>query len=1071
LEPGSAFYNIPAAVRLRGPLHVAALEHSFNEIINRHEALRTSFVTVEGRPAQVIAPLISLTLTVNDLRQMQENQREVEVERMVFEEARLPFDLTTAPLMRVSLLQLEEQEHVLLVTLHHIISDGWSINILMREIAALYEAFSHQAPSPLVPLSIQYGDYAAWQREWLSEAVLTEQLGYWRETLAGAPPLLELPTDRPRPAVQSYEGARRSLTLSSSVYESLKALSHREEVTLFTTLLAAFQVLLSRYSGQQDIVVGTPVAGRQRLEIEGLIGFFVNTLVLRTQLSNNPTFRELATQVMNTALEAQAHQDVPFEKLVEALQPARDMSRSPLFQVMFVLQNAATDGLEIPGLSSSQLEVESGTAKFDLTLFVTEQPQGLACSLEYNTDLFEAATADRLLESFQVLLDSIVANPEQHISSLQILTPAQQHQQVEQWNQTQSDFPAHLCLHQFFEQQVVRSPDALALISQDAQFSYRKLNERANQLAHHLLSLGVGPESIIGICLERSPLLLISLLAVLKAGAAYLPLDHTYPAARLSFMLEDAEVQILLTESELQASIPATEHLTVLSLDLLDTTLASYSVENAKTQVEPQNLAYVIYTSGSTGTPKGVCVSHRAVARLVKQTNYADFSSDEVFLQLAPVTFDASTFEIWGALLNGARLVQMPPGIPLPEEIGAAVRQHHVTTLWLTAGLFHLMVDHHLDDLRGLRHLLAGGDVLDIKHVERFVNEASECRLTNGYGPTENTTFTCCHRVRQGEGGASVPIGRPISNTRVYILDEQLEPVGIGIVGELYTGGEGLARGYLKRAELTAEKFIPDPFAAGHGTGGGGGRLYRTGDLARYLEDGEIEYLGRADSQVKLRGYRIELGEIESQLRQLEGVQAAAVIVREGQGGAGRQLVGYVVGAEGAELSRASVREELRGRVPEYMIPQVLVLLTEMPLTQNGKVDRKRLGAGAESEAEDGREFEGARTEVEAEVVQIWREVLGIERVGIRDNFFELGGHSLLATQVMYSLRERFKVELPLRIIFETPTVAELSEAIDKVKGVSSEVIAPLARDRYRVKMLARDVVTLPQPLRKEQDA
>jgi len=889
LEPGNPFYNMPAAVLLKGSLNVETLKRSFQETVRRHEALRTTFCTVDGKPVQVIHPTLNFALPVTDLRELPPAKREAEVQKLTAEAALQHFNLAKGPLLRANLLHLDSEEYILLLTLHHIVFDGWSIGVLLRELAALYEAFSTGKPSPLSELPIQYADFAVWQREWLGGDRARIDLAYWKQQLEGAPPLLELPTDRPRPSVQTYRGAKHSFLLSKALTEALNSLSRKENVTLFMTLLAAFKTLLYRYTGQADIVVGAPIANRNRAELEELIGFFVNTLVLRTDLSDTPTFRELLARIREVTLEAYAHQDLPLEQLMEELQPQRDLSYNPLFQVSFVLQNAPLPIQHLPGMTLTVLEVDNQTSKFDLAVNLEEKPDGISANFEYSTDLFDAATICRMAGHFQTLLEEIAANPDRCIEELPLLTENERYQLLRGWNDAPVDYPRDRCIHQLFEQQAERTPDAVAVVFEDQKLTYRELNERANKLAHYLQQLGVQPEVLVGICVERSLEAIVGLLGILKAGGAYVPLDPTYPKERLSFMLEETQVSVLLTQAHLAESLPAHQaHLICLDSDW--EIIAQHGEENPAPLVTSSNLAYIIYTSGSTGKPKGASVTQRGVVRLVKGSNYANLSAEEVFLQLAPISFDAATFEIWGSLLNGARLVVMPAHTPSLQELGQAIRQNQITTLWLTAGLFHLMVDEQLEDLKQVQQLLAGGDILSVSHVLKLLREAKGCRLINGYGPTENTTFTCCYSITDASQIVnSVSIGCPISNTQVYILDSLLQPVPIGVPGELYIAGDGLARGYFKRPELTARAFISNPFSDEPDA-----RLYKTGDRARYLPDGNIEYLGRIDSQVKIRGYRIELGEIEETLRHHPAVQDAAAIARD-DGSGNKRLVAYVV--------------------------------------------------------------------------------------------------------------------------------------------------------------------------------
>jgi len=880
--PGSSFYNVDNALRLRFPVNVQALEQSYNETVRRHEALRTTFRAVDGKPVQVIAESLHLPMTVRDLRHLPTTERESEALRIATDEARRPFDLARGPLVRTTLIQMDTADYLLLLTMHHIVSDGWSMDVFAKEIQDLYSAFCLGKPSPLPELPIQYADFAVWQRGWLEGEVFERQLAYWRKQLADLP-ALQLPTDRPRPAVMSYRGARHPIVIPDALCEKLKALSQREGATLFMTLLAAFQTLLHRYTGQDDIVIGSPIANRNRAEMEGLIGFFVNTLVLRTDMSGDPSVREVLARVRQTALDAYAHQDLPFEKLVEDLHPQRDLSRNPLFQVCFQLFNvkASSENLVQP------LTVEAGVAKFDLRFDLLLGPRRLSGFFEYSTDVFEEPTIARMAGHFLTLLEAIATDPEQRISQLPMLAAAERRQLLLEWNESRSEYPRDKCIHELFEAQVERSPDAVAVVFDNEHLTYRDLNLRANGLARYLRSRGVDADVPVFIFLERSLDMIVALLGILKAGGAYVPLEPEYPKERLAFILEDAGAPLLLTHSVLRSRLP--EHSAdVVCLDL--ERLADTDAENSPSGANANSLAYVMYTSGSTGKPKGVSVVHRGVVRLVCETNYIDPSDDDVFFQFAPLSFDASTFEIWAPLLNGARLVVCSPGRPSLDELGQALQRYGVTTLWLTSSLFHEMVQRHPSSLQNVRQLLAGGDVLSVSHVKTALRALPGCRLINGYGPTENTTFTCTYEVKDAtQLERSVPIGRPIAQTVVYILDRHRNPVPVGVPGELYIGGDGLARGYLNQIELTAEKFIANPLVDDPTA-----RLYRTGDVARYRRDGNIEFLGRVDRQVKVRGFRIELDEVESALRRHPLVLDATVLAREDTCG-DKRLAAYVV--------------------------------------------------------------------------------------------------------------------------------------------------------------------------------
>jgi amino acid adenylation domain-containing protein len=1037
LEGPSATYNIPLALRLTGSLDVAALEHCLSRIVQRHEVLRTHFAMVDGSAVQIIAPHLAIPFPVIDVQELSESSRQTEVRRLVDQEAQQPFELSTGPLLRVTLLRLSAEEHVLLVTMHHIISDGWSMGVLVKEVTALYQAYITDTPAELAELPIQYADFAHWQRQWLTEEVLQAQVDYWKEQLAGAPPLLELSTDHPRPAIQSFRGNQLGFSVPAALTQQLKELSRQHGVTLFMTLLGAYAILLNRYSGQQDVVIGSPIANRNRAETESLIGFFVNTLALRIDLSENPSFEQLLALVRQVALGAYAHQDLPFEKLVEELQPQRSLSHSPLFQVSLTL-NAPIEALELQGLQLESLESDLSIARFDIALVLSETTNGLVGNWEYNSDLFAQETIERLNTHFQVLLEGIVAEPEQQIQDLPLLTAVERQRLLYDFNETATEFPSDLCVHQLFEQQMEKTPDAIALVFEQEQLTYQQLNQKANQLAHYLQSLGVGPEVIVGLCVERSVEMVVGLLGILKAGGTYLPLDSSYPQERLAFMIEDAQVPLLLTQASLADNLPSnwTQLLLIEDLPELLSTLPTHT---PICTADPRSLAYVIYTSGSTGIPKGVMVEHSAVVRLVKNNPYIDFSPHQVFLQLAPITFDAATFELWGALLNGARLALTSTNRLSLEETAQQLQRQQVSTLWLTAGLFQVMTEHCLEAFEPVRQLLAGGDILPVSEVQRVLQQWPHLQLVNGYGPTEGTTFSCTYSVpTDWRGETSVPIGRPIANTQMYVLDEQRQPMPIGVMGELYIGGAGVARGYLNQPELTAEKFIANPF--------NDGRLYKTGDLGYWRADGNIEFLGRMDSQVKLRGFRIELEEIEAALTQHSDVTQAVVLFK-GEQADNKQLVAYIVSTESETISLELLREYLKSKLPEYMVPALFVVLEALPLTVNGKIDRKALSASEGLELSTTARYVPPQTPTQELLAQLWSEVLNREQIGIYDNFFELGGHSLLATQLISRVREVFEVELPLRALFEQPTIGGVAQELQRGEQAAPPIVS-IARDK-----------------------
>ena len=1027
LTPGGSAYNVPYAYRLRGEVSVGTLENALTEIVRRHEVLRTTFTAVDGAPLQSVGPALRVNVGIRDLRSVPEGDRESAAMLQLHEEAHRGFDLERGPLMRVTLITLGEDEYLLVLVFHHIVFDGWSESIFFKELSALYEPSPRGAKDVLPDLPIQYGDFVLWQREWLQGEVLEKQLAYWKEKLGGSLPVLELPSDRARPAAQTHKGLTEFMTVPAPLYAALTKLGKEEGVTLFMTLIAAFNVFLSRYSDQDDLIIGTPVAGRTRMEVEGLTGFFVNTLVLRTDLGGNPAFRELLKRVREVCLGALEHQEVPFEKIVEELQPERTLMHSPLFQVMFVLQSAPEGRITLGGNPAGKLDISTDTAKFDVTLSMMERSGGLVGWLQCSADLFERETIARMAGHFIALLEGIVADPGRCLWQIPIMTEEEERKVTIGWNATQSDYPPEMTISNLFEEQARKTPDGVALQDERHQVTYRELNSRANRLARFLLDRGVGPESCVGVALDRSVDLIVGLLAILKAGGTYVPLEVSYPRERVSFILDDARVGLILTQRSHRDELPP-RSAKVICLDTEWEDIARERDEDLSVTGSPDALAYVMYTSGSTGVPKGVCVPHRGVVRLVRSNDYATLNSGEVFLLFASISFDASTFEIWGSLLNGARLVIFPPAIPSLEELGRVIRDTGVTTLWLTASLFRHMVDGSLHFLGGVRQLLTGGEVLPVPQVRRFLEKYPGCRLINGYGPTENTTFTCCYTVGAGTGiTTSVPIGRPIRNTRVYILDRFLQPVPVGIPGELCIAGDGLARGYLNRPDLTAEKFVAGPAGSRSPE-----RLYRSGDLARFRPDGNIEFIGRADNQVKIRGFRVELEEIEAVLARHPGVREAVVTFTEFAPG-DRRLVAHCVVDGGSGDYAGTLRDSLKLKLPEYMIPSVFLIQDCLPRNSSGKVDRVLLSASAPTGAVDPGGAAGEEmSPTENALAGILARILGVERVSINDNFFSLGGHSLLAMQVVSRIRDRWRVDLSLVSVFEYPTVGELAMAIEE---------------------------------------
>ncbi|MGE6764047.1 non-ribosomal peptide synthase/polyketide synthase, partial [Corallococcus interemptor] len=1026
LTPGDASYNIPTALRLKGPVDVESLRRAFEALVARHESLRTTFHEHEGQATQHIHAPDAWTLSRVDLSALPEALREADAQRRLLKEANLPFHLEQGPLLRTTLVRLGEEDHFLLVTMHHIVSDGWSMGVLVRELITFYEAFSTGQTPTLPPLPVQYADFAERQRQWLQGETLDAQLGYWKQQLAGAASALVLPTDFARPAIQSHAGAAVSVRIPQATSEVLKALAQREGATPFMVLLAAFQVLLSRYSAQDDVSVGSPIAGRTQAETEGLIGFFVNTLVLRTRVTPEDSFRQLLAKVRGTTLAAYEHQHLPFEKLVEVLQPVRDPSRSPLFQVMFALQNAPTGDLRVRGLAFQQVTTEGRSAKFDLNLTMQDSPQGFMGSLEYSTALFKHGTMERMVRHLGTLLESVATQPDQPVAELSLLSSEERQRILVEWNDTAVESPTDVPVHVHFAQQAERAPDAIALVLGGDSLTYGQLDARANQLAWHLRGLGIVPGARVGLAVERSFELVAATLAILKVGATYVPVDRNAPVDRIASLLEDADVHFIVTHQPFASLLPATG--TRVWLDAQRDVIASLPTHAPDVRVDGEAMASVMFTSGSTGRPKGVCVPHRGITRLVLGSTFMRFGADEVWLHVAPIAFDASTLEIWGALLNGSKLVLAPPHSLSLEELAEQLRHHRVTSLFLTTALFEQMALHQGEVLAGVRQILSGGDVLPADRVREHLARLPEgATFHDVYGPTENTTLSTGFAMEHGsrvEG--AIPIGRPLSNSTAYVLDARLNPVPVGIAGEVYVGGPGLAWGYLNRPELTAERFIPHPFAATQGE-----RLYRTGDLARWREDGTLDFLGRADFQVKMRGFRIELGEIETALRAAAGVNEAVVVARGA--GADKRLIGYVTARAGHALTPEDLRAGLKQRLPEYMVPSAFMVLDALPLNANGKVDRKALPEPGNTPRSS--VYVAPRTGTEKQLAALFAEVLRVERMGLHDDFFAMGGHSLLATQLVSRVRTTFRVELPLRALFEAPTVEGLAPRIEAARA------------------------------------
>ena len=1021
---GTASYNVPVALTLRGRVDIQALQRTLDEVVMRHEALRTTFPSEDGTPVQRIAAAMALPLAHIDLRDLPRAERGARAAWLAQDMAQAPFDLACGPLIRAAIVRMDDDEHRFMLTMHHIVSDGWSVGVLVGEVAALYGAHVQGLPSPLAPLAIQYADFAQWQRNWLRGPVLEAQRSYWRDYLSGAPTMLTLPTDRPRPPVQTYRGAVHDFQLPASVATGLQALCRKTGTTLFMSLAAAFNIMLSRYSGQDDICLGTPIANRHRTDIEPLIGFFVNTLVLRTRIDRSMRFSELLEGVRTDALAAYARQDLPFEYLVDALQPERQSSHSPLFQVMLVVQNAPLGELDLPGLELEPMRADTASAKFDLTLGVGGEGDTLSASMEYNTDLFDASSIARMSVHFTRLLESIVADPDARIGDLDMLPQAERQLLLHGWNASEAQYPRGQSIHRLIEAQVARTPERTAVVFQGRSLSYAQLNARANRLAHRLQSLGVAPDMLVGLCVERSLEMIVGLLAVLKTGAAYVPLDPGYPAQRLAYMLEDACPAVLLTQSHL----PMARQALGVPVECIDRDdFARYPDANLAVQPEAGNLVYVIYTSGSTGKPKGTAVHQGGLLNLVCWfVNQFGIDSADKVLLFSSFSFDLTQKNIYSALMTGGELHLPAEGYD-PEGTAAIIREQEITCLNCAPSAFYPLLAH---GPLPLRHVFLGGEPIRAELlIKAFGDQACPPTIHNTYGPTEASDVVSFHSWDMRQGGTPIPIGRPIANTQLYILDQDMQPVPPGAAGELHVGGDGVGRGYRQRPALTAEKFVPDPFGTRPGA-----RLYKTGDLARQLADGSIEYLGRIDHQVKLRGFRIELGEIEAALAAIDGVDEVLVMLREDSPG-DKRLAAYLCGP--AVPDAATLRSALLHSLPDYMVPANIITLDQLPLTPNGKVDRSALPAPDAAPAPHHHHV-APQGELEAGIAHIWQQVLGIERVGRHDNFFELGGHSLLAVSMLARLRRALQVDLAVRALLTNPTVSQFAAAIGQRQARST---------------------------------
>ncbi len=1025
LYHGSSFYNIPIAFHIKGNLNITALQQSLNAVFKRHEAWRTNFTLVNGEPVQEILQNFSWNLSIINLEHLSGQDWEFEVKQIAAEEAQKAFNLAKELLVRATLLRLSEEEHVLLVIMHHIITDGWSCGVFLRELSTLYAAFSKNQPSPLSELPIQYADFAIWQRDRIQGEFLATQLNYWKQQLKSELPVLQLPTDRPRPTVTTFNGAKQYFTLSAPLTNAVRQLSQQADATLFMSLLAAFNILLYRYTDQEDILIGSPIANRNRAELEGMLGLFVNTLLLRNNLSGNPSFRELLDRVRKVTLDAYAHQDLPFEMLVEELQPERDLSRNPLYEVMFVLQNTPSSVQEVSGLTLRTLEFDSGTAQLDIFLSLSESEEGLTGCLEYNTDIFDSTTITQFISNFQTLLENIVTNPEQRLSELSLLTTSEQEQLLLKFNQTHAEYPQDITLHQLFEQQVELTPDSLALISDSEKLTYRQLNHKVNQLANYLQKHGVTQETFVALCLERSQDMIVGILAILKAGGAYIPLDPSYPVERLNFMLSDSQVSLLISQQEILKKLSLSSAKTV-CLDIHKDEIAQQSPENPIHISEADHLAYIIYTSGSTGTPKGVLGTHRGTVNgLHWLWKTYPFTSEEVCCQKTAISFVDSVWEIFAPLLQGIPTVIISNATLLDSQLFIETLAHHqVTRIILVPSLLRLLLDnysHLLKKLSQLKFWITSGEALSIKLVQTFQELMPLAKLINLYGSSEvSANATYYDTSLLPEQANSVPIGRPIDNTQVYVLNRDLQPTPAGVVGELYIGGDGLARGYLHRPELTKEKFITKPFILGK-------KLYKTGDLVRRLQDGNLEYLGRQDEQVKIRGFRVELGEIANIINQHPDVEES-VVIASNDAQDNPRLIAYVV-TDKQDIS-TQILLYLQQKLPNYMLPSALVVLEQLPLTPNGKIDKRSLSTDKLIQANINKTFIGPRNFTELSLVKLWENLLKTSPIGVTDNFFDLGGHSFLAVRLMAQIHDRFGHNLTLSTLFENPTIEKLATIV-----------------------------------------
>jgi amino acid adenylation domain-containing protein len=1040
VTPGTIAYNLARMFRLSGSLDQPALTKALQTVISRHESLRTVFASVEDEVRQLVLPVQEFNLPLMDISTISAAQREQIAFHVAGEEASRSFDLSMGPLLRAKLLRLSSEEHILILVIHHIIADGWSMNLMFHEMGELYTSFVTGREPQLAKLTLQYSDFCRWQRATLTEDYLAGEVDYWKKKLAGAESILQLPTDRPRPATHTGRGKSFHFDLSQETSKSLKTFAQNENATLFMALLSAFQVLLGRCALQDSVLIGTPTAGRNDVELENLIGFFVNTVILRADLDPESSFRQILRQARENTLEALAHQDTPFEKLVEALEPDRNLNRNPLFQVMFILQNAPKHEVELPGVVMQEIEFESGIAKFDLTLEVIDLGD-LHCTFEYDSDLFEESTIQRMAGHLKKLVEAMIASPDEKLSRVSLLT-ATEEQQFEEWNNTSSEHSRDVCVHEAFEEQAARTPDKTAIIDQKSQLNYFDLNQLANRLARHLVKMGVRPDALVGISMNRSVEMVIGLLGILKTGAAYVPLDPAYPEQRLDFLIEDSQVDVVVTTAEFE-DLWRKHRVDALVLNMERLFADVTDTGNLSLPLSTEDRMYVIYTSGSTGQPKGVEGTHRAsMNRFSWMWNAYPFGDGEMCCQKTFLGFVDSIWEIFGPLLRGVPSVILPDeAIIHPVLLVQLLAQYEVTRIVLVPSLLRVILESVEDIQRKLPKLrlwTCSGEVLPADLVNQFSRALPEAKLLNIYGSSEVAADVTFHEVAGNERNGLAPIGQPISNVQIFILDRYLNQVPIGVPGEIYVGGDCLARGYFRRPELTAERFITHGF--GHCRPS---RMFKTGDLGRYLPNGKIEYLGRTDNQVKIRGVRVELGEIEAVLVSQPTVRNAIVILADKDGL--QRLTAYLEVRSGLNPDIDELRRFMRSRLPDHMVPSDYLIVDAFPLLPSGKVDRKALALQATSHPIGEGVCVAPQTPTEERLAVIWCKLLGIERAGITDNFFELGGHSLMVMQVVARIRKEFEVEVPIRSLFEDPTIQGLAKEVEEAKAKGVRVSVPIS--------------------------